>query len=1175
MNMKKWSGHMVVLVCMTALLVFWNSMCIHAQTVGTGAVQGTIEDSEGNVISGASVIALDVRTGHIVTQKTAGSGNYRIDALTPSIYTITVSAPGFNSAAQKNVEVDAMTVASLNLSLKVGAVTTVVDVSSVPPQVNTSNGTLEITIPNEAYTNLPLEMNNSPKSPIGFLSLIPGTQASDAFGENLNGGPGQSSFFYINGMPISSSTVQGDTRDINTQTSTETVDQFQVLTNGIPAYYEGNGVTNLIMKSGTNKFHGDVYENIRNTVFDAAGYFATKTPVERQNEFGATFGGPTLKNKLFFFFNYDGYRFNQGANPAYYNLPTQAERNGDFSSLPVPIYDPATTSCNSSGVCTRQQFSYNGVLNVIPPNRISSASAYLQSSLPGTLNDSVQNNYLGALTGGVAQNMYSLNVDYQLTKSNHLSSLTQHGSDPPIGMPGNGGPQLPLPYTSTRLAYSAVTVEQIRDSQIISPNLVNTLGVQFNRFHSPFINPTDSGGYAQKAGLTNLPAGEPQTEFPPVNFNGPNSPTLWDGYTWTPSWWETTNTFTTQDNIQWNKGKHSLTFGGQIQRFQDNVFFPSANYGYNFSNNETAAIESNGTINTATGNSYASYLLGEVDSASLDDSIVGTTGMRYTSYSLYAQDDWKITPHFVANIGLRYDVPKPGIEVNNYQSWLDATEPNSAVGGYPGTLQFAGTGPDSSHSATIVKTDYNQISPRIGFAYNIKDKSVIRGSYGIIRYKAGLLSGGAYYQGTGFLGYTASPSPSSPNGGITPAFQWDSPFPSYTPPPFLDPTLNTGFNTQTGPTGGAITYSRPDTAGRMPYTQDWNLTFEQQLTPTIIGSLSYSASKSIHITTPGGSGIYSDQIDPKYLVLGSLLTAIESPTTLSEAQAIIPGIGLPYANFSGSIGQMLLPFPQYSGVADPFAAFSSSNYNSLQLYLKKTMSHGLLFLVSYTWSKELDDSGSNVIPWASPVLRSAYNQHQEYAADPDNEPQVLSFAYVYQLPFGRGHAIGRQMSRGMDAILGGWQFSGIDIYNSGTPIGPIGGACNTPYTGGCYANYNPNFSGNPRINGSFGSENLKGVTSYININAFQNPAPYTFGNTPRTAPYGLHYPWSLNESLSLSKAIPIREAMNLKLQADAFNLFNRTIFGCVGTSITSTNFGQVGCQVNQPRQMQFEAYFRF
>jgi hypothetical protein len=1043
--------------------------------------------------------------------------------------------------------------------------------------LNTSNGTLETTLPNEAYTNLPIEMNGSPKSPLGFLSLVPGTQSSMFLGENINGGPGQTSFFYINGMPVATSSLQGDSRDIGAQTSTEIIEQFQVLINGIPAYYAGNGVTNLITKSGTNRFHGDVYENVRNTVFDAAGYFASQTPVEHQNEFGATLSGPILRNKLFFLFNYDGYRYVQGQNPAYYSIPTTAEQGGDFSALlsqGEAIYDPATTSCAPSGVCTRQAFPGN----IIPSNRISHASNFLQSFMPTPINSNVQNNLLSALTGGVEQNMYEANVDYQVTKGNHITFLSQYGNNSPVGLPPNGGPMLPLPYTSSRYSKTAVTVEQLKDTATLTPHLVNALGLQYNRFFTPFINPTRDGNYATKAGLSNLPVGEPQTEFPPVSFLGLNSPTVWDAYSNTYSWQETTNTFTLQDNLLWDKGKHGWTFGGQIQRFQDNVLFPSANYGINFSNAETANILPNGVIDATSGNSFASYLLGEVDSASIDDSPVGTTGMRYTDSSFWAQDDWKLSPRLVINAGLRWDIPKPGIEVHDFQSWLDPHSPNPAVGGYPGVLQFAGDIFNGGcYCGTNVKTHYAQFSPRLGFAYNVARKTAIRGSYGIIRYNSGALNGNAYFQGSGFLGYTAAPSAFSPNGGVTPAYQWDSPFPSYTPPPYLDPTLNTGFNATVGATGGSITYNRPDTAGRMPYTEDWSLTVEREITPTMLLSVSYSGSRSLHGTTPGGYGIYSDQLDPKYLALGGLLTATETSTTLAQAQAIMPSITVPYSGFTGTIGQMLLPFPQYAGVGDPFALYSSSNYNSMQVFLKKNVSHGLFFLVSYTWSKLLADSGMNMVPWVSANDRSAYNLRQDYSLDGDNEPQVLSLSYVYDLPVGHGRQFGSNMNSALNAIVGGWQISGNDSYSSGTPIGPIGGACNVPYTGGCYASYNPNFSGSVRINGPWGSHNPKAGTPYLNVNAFTNATAYTFGNTPRTAPYGLFYPWYLNETLAVSKVFDIvpKRGINLKLQADAFNLFNRTIFGDIGTNIASSNFGQVGGQINQPRQLQFEAYLRF
>jgi hypothetical protein len=237
----------------------------------------------------------------------------------------------------------------------------------------------------------------------------------------------------------------------------------------------------------------------------------------------------------------------------------------------------------------------------------------------------------------------------------------------------------------------------------------------------------------------------------------------------------------------------------------------------------------------------------------------------------------------------------------------------------------------------------------------------------------------------------------------------------------------------------------------------------------------------------------------------------------------------------------------------------------------------LYFLASYTWSKEIDNSGGNVFSGVSVAPRTAYNLAINRAVGTLNPPQAISIAYVYMLPFGRGHALG-QRGAFMNQVVGGWQLSGLNQYSAGAPLGAIGAACLVPYTGGCYANYNPNFQGKLRINGSYGSGNPKGAaaTSYINVNVFENPASFTFGDTPRTAPAGLYNPWSLNESLSLSKSFALpKELGSLKLQADAFNLFNRVEFGGINTSITSSAFGTVSSQVNSPRNLQFEAYIKF
>lgn len=1138
---------------------------LRAQVEGTGTIQGTVTDTSGALVAGARVVATAPATGRSVSQVTRNSGSYVLSALPPGEYTVEVSASGFRPVTQQHVTVNALTVVGLDLRLQVGSSTENVVVSAAPPELDTQNGSLDTTIPTSTYTALPLSMSGSPKSPLGFLTLVPGVASGDYGVQNINGGAGNSAFLYVNGLPVTTSEMQGDARNINGSTSTEVVDQFQVISSGVPAYYAGQGITNLVTKSGTNQLHGDVYENLRNTALDAAGYFSTTTPVEHQNEYGGAAGGPILRNRLFFFGNLDRFKITSGNPPTFYSIPTVAERGGDFSALGVPIYDPATTSC-VNGVCTRQAFPGN----VIPAARISPVSTQLQSYLPAPQNSQLQNNFANAFTAGTTQNMYLGKLDGTINSAHHAYVLFQYGKNAPIGIGSNGGPQLPLPYASTRTALQVIWLAQIGETWTINPNLVNILGIQFNRFNTPFTNPTQGGTYPSKAGLTGLPSGPPSTEFPSISFTGPESPTMWANNGYTETFSEVANSFVYQDNLQWIRGKHSLTFGGQAILQQENTNIPNTLGGINYVNTETAGLDAAGGLITTTGNAYASYLLGDVDNASATDTTVPETGARYKNYALYAQDDFKLTPRLTINLGLRYIIAKPFVEVQNRNSWFNPTVPNSAVDNFAGALQFAGSGPDSCHCGTQVQTHYLTFDPRVGGAFAVSRKTVLRASYSINHFNGGALGGNAYSQGTSLLGYEANPSFTSPDAGITPAFNWNTGFPGYTHAPFFEPTLNTGYNTTTGPTGASVSYNRPDTAGRAPYTENWNLTLEQAFAPTITWQISYAGSQNHFIGINGGVGIYSDQILPQYMALGNLLQQPLTATTLAQAQAILPGITIPYANFSGSVGQALRPFPQYSSVGDPWADFGNGSYNALQTSLQKRMSSGLYFLLSYTWSKKMDNTGG-VINFAYSDPRSAYNLHQERSVSNSDYPNQVSLAYVYALPFGKGQHFGVS-SRLADTFVGGWQISGINQYITGAPLGIIAASCNVPYTGGCYADYGT--TNLARINGSYGNGNPR-TTPYINVNAFANPASFTFGNTPRTLAYSLRNPWSLNEDVSVGKNFHATERYIFRFQADAFNVFNRTVFGGIGTNITSSSFGYVTDQANSPRQLQMEGYFRF
>ena len=766
-------------------------------------------------------------------------------------------------------------------------------------------------------------------------------------------------------------------------------------------------------------------------------------------------------------------------------------------------------------------------------------------------------------------------VDAAINDKQHAFALLQYGKNATIGVPYNGGPQLPEPYGSSRTSGQNIWIAELGHTWAPTAHLTNVFGVEFNRFNTPFLDPTNNGKYPTKAGLTGLPSGPASDNFPSIAFNGPLSPTLWHSAGFSQNVIQTANSFVFQDNVSLVKGSHNLTVGGQAIIQQENTSVPNVLNSIAFSNNETSGFISTNGGNSSpdpnNGNAYASYLLGTVDSANAFDTTIQTSGARYKNYAFYAQDDWKLTRKLALNLGLRYIIPKPYYETLDRNSFFNPNILNTAVGGYPGALQFAGNGPDSCHCSTNVQTHYLTFDPRVGMAYAFTQNTVLRGSFGINHFNGGALGGNAYSQGASQLGYSSSPSFNTPDGGITPAFNWANGFPGYQHPPFFNPTLNTGYNTTSGPNAGGVAYNRPDTAGRMPYTENYNLTLDQAFSPSLTLELSYAGSESHFIGTNGGVGIYSDQILPQYQALGGLLTTIATPASVAQAQAFIPGFKLPYANFSGSIGQALRPFPQYAGIADLYADFGAAAYNALQVRVQKRASKGLYFLSSYTWSKSMNDTGGTINFIYGPP-RTAYNLHQEWSPASNDAANVFSGVLVYDLPFGRGHALGN--TRLMDLAVGGWRFSGIFQYSTGTPVGPVGAPCTVPYAGSCYADYGT--AATARINGAYGSQRVQNRQAvYLNKAAFAIPAPFAFGNTPRTAPHGLRNPGNAEEDISLSKDFHVTERFTVKLQGDAFNVLNRVIVGGLDTNLGDATFGQFSGQANAPRKLQLEGNIRF
>jgi Carboxypeptidase regulatory-like domain len=1163
----------VVLVCAPSATVK-----VMAQLGSTGAIQGTITDPGGSVVPGAMVVATNVATNVETTRQTNDAGLYVIKPLPPGEYKLVVTRSGFLTVIQEKVIVDSLSTVTVDVSLKVGDVKETVTVADSPTQLNTSDARLGTTIRNELYTNLPLAMGTAvagsgigqgPRNPGAFIFLLPGVTEGNRWGQ-INGAQGFSKDVFIEGTPVTDPIQQGEGRTISLGLSVEAVEQFQVETSGTAVEFQGQGAENYTIKSGKDQFHGSGFEYFRNTVLDARGFFPVVRPPEHQNEFGFTIGGPIVKKKAFFFFSYDGWRYRVTSPTQLVSIPTLKERVGDFSELPVAIYDPLSTVAVPGGFA-RTQFSdpsratpSNPLgLNIIPLSRISSISKVYESLLPNPTNAGLLNNYLGQVPVQYNNDSFNVKIDYNLTANQRLSGIYTHGkrSQPgPYREVSTSIPQsaLPLPYTDTRLVTEIPTVVQLKHSWTITPTLVNQINFGFQHFFVPITNATSDGKWSTKSGLKGLPPGDASDAFLEATFAGANAPAGWRG-TNSRDFEDNNYNYTIQDSVLWVKNKHSFKFGLQYQNVYDKTktndtgsLLTTA-----FSNLQTAGFSGAGALLSGTGNAYASFLIGALNSATVNADSVVSTIAQFSSWSWWAADDWKVTPHLTLNLGVRHDIWLPYTEANDHFTFFDPTAPNPAIGGFPGALRFGGNyAPDaiSCHCRQIINTDHAAIGPRVGFAYSYNDKTVFRGGFGIMYTRRGAVGGRENARtGTGFTGINANAPIVSPNGSFTPALFWDNGIPPFATGPIYDASYQTGFATGLG-SGGTLTWGNPDSVP--PRYTNWNLSVQRSLTHSLVLTAAYvgSTGKSLAGAAPG---FWTNQMNPKYLVLGNLLTQNATAANIAAAAAIVPGIKLPYANYSGTIGQMLKPWPQYTSISAPYNNDGQSNYQAMQWSLQQRLSRGLTFNVNYTFSKALGTING---------FRSAYIGEKSLSTT--DMPHVWNAFYAYDLPFGKG----RQFDTSnpvLRAVISGWQISGITRYASGTPLGPFTASCNVPQAGTCWASYNPNFSGPVKINGGWGHGNVN-TDAYIDKNAFISPASFTYGNTPATGVYGLRNPHFANQDLSLSRNFQVRENMRLGFGADVFNLLNSVRFGGISTNITAANFGRVSSQVNLPRVVQFK-----
>jgi hypothetical protein len=796
----------LIVLGMFTLLLSIHPAALLAQTAGEGSITGTVTDTTGAVVSGATVTATNQGTNAGTTRTSSDAGLFTIAPLPPGPYTVTVTAKGFKTLKQENLDVVGLGVLAFSPVLAVGSASENIVVTAAPPVLDTDSAILGTVMENEVYSNLPLfQSTTQQRDPTQFATLVPGAQGG-ARTPVIGGTANYNGFLYMDGVPSETINQQGDNRTVALNMSPEAVDQFQVNTSVPPAEYMGAGSMNFTMKSGTLKYHGQVSGFLRNTAFEAWTFSQKASTVknalnqnvpapkniEHPDEISASIGGfvPHAAHKVFFFVAYDRYHSRFTQNPSLTTIPSTLMMNGDFTEFngspgtglsgttgnAAFLFDPTTNSCTASA-CTRLPFQgiKNGVPtnNVIPTADISPITKAMESFWPNYNNASaanynpttIANNYLSTGIGGRDNHLYDYRVDIDLSSRNRISTVGALGHV--VYANNYSAPYLPVPYEVGDFAVIVPKQFDVQDAYTITDHLTNQFKVGYTRFYMPIINPTDTAaGYGSTSqtigafGVTNLPGGQAGTEFPGVSFG-----TSKDATTASVAWTSNSNSASTQltipnnyslvDNLQWLKNKHIITFGMTYQFQGLNNANPATLTGVlslPFNQSPTANYVAGSTnIDTSvTGFGYASFLLGAVDPISLPLQNVATVYSRIKPFAPFVEDSYKVNDKLVVDAGLRFDYLPPLHEKFDHFTFLNPTATNAATNS-PGALEFAGSygGPAVSCGCkTPANTYWKNWGPRLGVNYSINDKTVIRAAAAIV-YSQGGGTGGGRVSGNG------------------------------------------------------------------------------------------------------------------------------------------------------------------------------------------------------------------------------------------------------------------------------------------------------------------------------------------------------------------------------------------------------------------------------------------
>jgi hypothetical protein len=1121
----------------------------------TASVRGTVVDASGAALANADVSIRNTSTSLTASAVTDSHGFFVFTSLTPGgPYTISVQEPGFKIEERNGINLALNQVVDLTIPLQVGSEDQKVEVTSDATQLEVATATMGQVIENRAVDNLPLNQRNV----YSLMFLVPGVTGSvtaqyNSLNFSVNGGRPGTTNVLVDGIPASPPLIV-PIGGFAVFPSVDAVQEFKVQTNAYPAEFgrSGSGIVNVILKQGTNKLHGSIYDFVRNSSLDANSFFANrnKTPLPSfsRNQFGGSVSGPVILSKLydgrdktFFMFSYEGLRQNT-FNELTTTVPTELQKAGDFSQTfdstgkPVIIYDPTTTIG-----ATRQPFANNRITSIDP------VAAKILGYYPKATSDGDPgthfNNFYGS---GVAK----LNVDTMDTRIDQIISPKD---------------RFFVSYSRRNLTQPPVLFfpaeQQIAQGGSSQPQLSNSAAIDYSHVFGP-------------TWLVDIPVGFSRTfiDFKPISagFN-PSTELGFPGYIASNAdhllfpGISATNYYTLGDagqgvtrrggfniyyfgsNLTKVLGQHVIKFGGEFRVLQANDSESGASTGtFGFTNAITQGPNPNVATSTG-GNAIASLLLGVGSSGSYTiNSKNAATTSKY--YGAYLQDDWKAGRNLTLNLGLRYDLDVPRTERYNRAENFDpnAVSPLASLPGLTGVrggTVFVGT--DGS-SRRQFNPQYANFGPRFGFAYQLNSFTVVRGAYGVY-FGPSIRSA---YATVGSQGFSATTTYTGSADGLTPSVYLSNPFPN-------------GLNQPSGNSLGLLTglgssFSNPlQGDNKVGYTENYDFGIQHQLPWSVLVEAAWVGSHGVHQTRSAEGDYNANQLPSSVLAQGTALqTKVANPfygtiTTGVEAGATIPR------------SYLLAPYPQYVALNLSYLGGGYSDYNSLQLKLSKRLSHGLSTLVSYTGQKQIDNySGIQNVGNITGGIQDIYNPAAERAVSSNNINRVLVISGVYTLPIGRKQRFGSDWNRPLDLLLGGWQINGITTQQTGFPLSPA--TQNTSNSGSNVLR--PNLVAGVNPSAPAPVKSAATLTGYVNKAAFTQPAAYTFGNAPRTLA-NARGPGTHNVDLSVFKNFNVADRAQLEVRAEAFNLLNQVVFGLPNMSYSGA-FGSITSQANSPRQIQ-------